>query len=405
MPFVWDVGGGGSMPGLIEPGGDAPAIASGANWDQEPWLDIRANGSSVPHVLDADIVYGLDVAPATATIKLTDDPGLGNNTEIEVWAGAGTNNIIRMSGLYKRRRATSWEPNFTMHVYGKMQRVIEYQQAKGIGIPTFVNQRLPVTGLTVAQLVDGAPQNDQNIILGVLNNIPGVTVDPADIGGTGRLMGRLSWRDLAWRPYEKALPYIQKIDSVCLGYRLYETMAGRLVRSQIFGYPSTISDYVFTEGLDIFESEGERSIVELINGMYVEGYPLGGVAGLLYALVQESNDFQPSSEPHIGQFNSPLIDGINGNSAYINPLDVANWKLTEGNRELVNVSYTTFRDDALFPGRSVAVNFPKAAVTEPTWLQRVEITVRSDPILWQQRVYGYGGGQSSTATWTPPEPF
>jgi hypothetical protein len=401
MPFVSFLGSPSSSPGSIATSFGGPAINLGPSWLQQPFIDvITGSGAHVPGVVSVEIIYGLDIAVSQATVILDRDPLLANNTDVNIICGAGTHNIKRFRGLYKMRESSMWAPRqFRMVCEGKLGLAARYQQTKGLGVPSFINQRIPVVGLGLFDLLQGADPTDQNITLAALNRVPGLDVDPADIHGTGRLFGQFAWRDLTWQPGVYCLNYIQELEKVCLGYRTYEN-PNRIMRTQVFGYPTNVSDATFTEGIDIWEATGQRSILDLVNASYVEGYPVGGIQGLLYAYVVEGNDFQSADQPVTDTFSSPLIDGVNGDTSRPNPTDVANWRLTERNREQVSITLTTFRDDLLFIGRTIAVNVPHAAVTEPVWLQRVEIRASATPALWQQTLIGKGGG--TPGTYTPP---
>lgn len=400
MPFSPFIGDPSAILGASSPSLGAPAISVGASWDQHPFLDVMlADGTHIPNAMTATITYGLDITVSTATVELATNPSLPNNTEIIIVAGAGTNNVRRFRGLYKEQQSVMWPHTFTMSLEGMLSRAARYQQSRGIGLPSFINQKLPVTGLPLSDLLNGSDPTDQNIIVAVLNYVPGLSVDAADIGGTGKLFGRFAWRDLAWQPYQFALDYIQNLDKVCLGWRLFENPF-RIMRSQVFGYPNDAADYSFTEGVDIWDATGGRSIRNLFNAMYVEGYPVGGNPGLLYSFLAEDNDFQSADDPVTETFSSPLIEGVNGDTTYLTPDDVATWKLTEGNREQSNIDLVTFRDDLLFCGRTIAVNIPHAAVTEPVWMRQVVLHVQNEPAMFTQRILGKGGG--TPGSYTPP---
>lgn len=407
MAQVATVGSAGSTLGggvMLSQPVPAPVLGSGA-WRQAPYLTVSTDDDEpVPYVMDATIIYGLDLTVATATVTCSQDPGLPNNTWINVTAGAGLFNQLRFRGLFRRRRVALWPHTFTMQLTGSLSLAARFQQAAGLGIPSFINERLPVTGLSLFQLLGsqdtpaaetnrrafltGQPANDQNIVLAVLTRVPDLIVDPADIGGTGHVFGSLAWRQLSWTPGQTALAYIQNLDKVCLGYRTFETLGGRVVRRQAFGYPTGDAAWSFTEGVDIWDASGDRSIEQLINSAYVEGYAIGGKPGIISGstIGLQGNDFQPANQPYLDTFNSPLIEDTDFAQ------QVAEWRTTEGNRELVEVSLVTFMDYPIEPASTIAVNFPHAGVTEPVWVQRVEIRVSPQPVLFQQNIGGFGGG-------------
>jgi hypothetical protein len=400
MPYISFIGSPGGSLGSVQAGGGSSSISVGLSQLQHPFLQVTAGGTELPHALSATITYGLDITVAQASVELTENPGIANDTEVQIVCGAGTNNIRRFRGRYKERESVMWPHLFTMSLEGMLGNAARHQQARGIELPSFINQKLPITGVPLSELLHGDIPSDENIVRAVLSYVPGLDVDPSDIGGTGKLFGRLSWRDMAWRPTVTALGYISELDKVCLGYRLFENPV-RIMRTQVFGYPSNTADTSFTEGIDIWDATGRRSIRELKNAAYIEGYPIGGVPGLIFAYGAEDNDFQTADQPFVESFSSPLIEGPTGDENYLTAEDVLAWKLTEMNRELVGVDLITIRDDLLFCGRSIAVNVPHSDVTEPVWMQQVTVHVSAiPPATFTQRIIGKGGG--IPGSYTPP---
>jgi hypothetical protein len=404
---------------------------------QQPRIIVTINGTVLQHVLRAHITYGLDIGVAQATVELTEVPIINDYSKfsnVQIFCDAGNSGApasppLRFTGLYLRTEATLNPHVFKLVCAGMLYLAQQYKQASFINAypytdntviaPTFVRQFGIPVGMYPWQnlaflsnlppsvdttkfnfVLDSATApTDQQYILAVLSMVPNLVVEPADIGGTGKLFGVLGYLDLVWPPYRSALEQIQLLDQVCLGYRLFESLAGRIVRSQIFGYPSSVSDTSFTEGIDIWAGQGSRSVEHLINGVLVEGNASPVInEGMIFDYVQQSNPFQPATNPVVEQFQSSLIEtssiliaggqNVNALSTY----DVALWRLAEGNRELVNYTLTTFRDDLLFPGRSIALNAPHMDITEPVWMQHVDITIDSDPVLFEQTITGLGGG-------------
>lgn len=517
------------------------------------------------HVLDVSIIYGFDVQTSSATVSLTEVGGttagqltadFSKYSRVQIFCSADTAGRIwppgtplfngepkRFDGLYLRTEATLDPHVWSMVCRGNLYFADQYRQALftvglTIGVPSTLltpqlGQNVPIgqilfggnyapgesgqpsgfpSGMT---LTSGAAPTDENIFQMILSQVkdsfPGLSFAPADIQGTGRIFGTINWRQMAWPPYMSAIEFLQQWDEVCLGYRLFETMGGRIVRLQVYGYPTIPSgDLValagtvtktagqrtlngsgtafttqvsvgsliqvpgggfvetlsvqtvtsdtllsvnepwvgsasgqtaslatgieFTEGVDIWEGRGSRSVEQLINACYVDGAATPDVqAGLVYAYIQQSNPFQQADltidsdgnvtvtgQPVVEQFSSQWIEGIpldsGGNFAPndptatsnpgdpLNPVDVANWRLAERNRELVNIQFTTFRDDLLWPGLTILVVSPHMALTEPVWLQRVELRMTAQPVSFTQTLYGYGGGLNGYAADLPTPP-
>lgn len=431
MPFTFS----GSIGGALTPG----STGTSTSIVQNPRLVVVAvnQADGLTHtlfdVLNVNIVYGYDVGVSSATIECSEIPNFGglhptlsNYSQIRIYTDAGTpgrvwppgtlvstdgrNIPLRFTGLYLRTEATLNPHVFSLVCRGNLYLAQQFTQSIYAGLP--VTEVLSTAQANVLQytiigerltdLLNGAAATDQNIVLAILQAVvPAITVVPGDIGGTGRLFGSANSRQFAWATYRTALDMIQQWDQVCLGYRTFETLAGRIVRTQVFGYPGNI-DTTFTEGADIWEGTGSRTVEPLINASYVEGATVPNARnGLVYGFLQASNPFQPV--PVIEQFSSAWIEGwstttasdpagVSAPGGILNPIDVAIWRLAERNRELVNVRFVTFRDDLLMPGHTIGVIAPHMALTEPMWLQHVELRVTANPVLWQQTLYCVGGG-------------
>lgn len=396
MAVVSTLGGGGSVlggsAGLGGGGGEGP---TGTNFlIQSPFFRVLAGGEELDGVIGGSVDLGMDIAVPTATVTLLTDPGISHYTEIQIIAGAGQNNIGRFRGLL-RTKGYNLRGEYTLQLRGMLSRAEEYQQPAGDPIISDVEPGLPLRLLIPNDLT-----TDENIVLAALNQVPSLSVDPADIHGTGTVLGGLAEFDLTWNMRQTALDYIQNIDRVSLGYRTFESLDGRIYRVQVFGYPNSNQEHLFQEGYDIWEADGTRTVEQLYNAAYVEGYNLGG-SGIIALQVQESNDFQPESQPHVFQFSSPLIERIEDEELGFgfSCRSVANWLLSEYNREVVRVNLTTFRDWELGPGQTIGVLSPHTGLTEPVFIQHLRI--QFGPRQFIQVVQGLGGGDPGNYA-TPP---
>jgi hypothetical protein len=429
------------------------ALSSQGIFVQVPNLSVTVRGRPVnATLLGATISYGHDIGIATASIEFTAaNIGVGTTTSVNVpgpavvvdptrtldgvnyfdpvvvSAGgdpAGSNyNAVRFTGLYVRTEATMWPGVFQMICKGNLYRATQYYESTvfvgfptaqilGSGYPTGTplvdfddGKGVLVPGLINGQL--GVDTTDQNIIRAILAKVNGLNFDPANIDGTGKVIN-LSYHDATWPPYRSAWDQIQTIDYPFLGFRTFEDLGGTIRRAQIYGYPQPGSMYSpFVEGIHIWEAEGTRSVEQLINASYVEGMSRlmdssTGTVQLVFAYVPQSNPFQGNAQqggtPVVEQFRSPFIESNywlidpNNTENVLHCEEVAGWRLSERNRELVNLTFTTFLDMPIGAGTTILVNIPHAAVTEPLWVQRVEIRVQAQPALFQQTIYGLGGG-------------
>lgn len=401
--------------------------------------------------LSVDITYGLDAATSSCTLELSDNPNVpgvptsnvGEYSLIRVYCSGGStvgnpyndsgtaqynfNGIpLRFTGILLRIEASLWPPTYTLVCRGMLYMASQLRippfliPGTTTVIPAAILENIPIGILlytninTQNPVVNGllpGPSTDVAAITAILQlvvaaavqaKIPGGLIfNPADILGVNSIPGNTAVfgnvvpLEFLWAPYRSAADIINQFDQICLGFRTHDKYSGKIGRSQIFGYPAAASFAQFTEGIDVWEgSSGSRSIEQLCNASFVEGSAVpSGFTGIINAYVQESNPFQPTSLPVIEQFSSPWIEASNLIvTGGLNANDVANWRLTERNRELVTGQWITYRDDILFPGQTVNVNSPHTAVTENVWIQRVQVKLTADPVSFTQTFAGLGGG-------------
>ena len=386
-------------------------------------LDVQMAGSGLnTNLLGATITLSFDQGVSSATLEYAFDPGTPPyNSQVVLTGGTGINDIVRFTGRLKRKRYNLWPPSYSLICRGMLSLADEWKQPNGdtdlAGSPDYGIGGLSLPGLLSAPAGNldyqnwPTPPTDQNIIIAALNQVPGLSAlfDTADIGGTGYFF---PWLDqMLWKARTSALAYIQQLDQTCLGYRLYELGSGRIIRTQIYGYPNNVSDpptadhQDFTEGVDIWDLTADRGIENLINGALVHGYNWGGDAGALLTryLNQESNDFQPSTEPHLAEFSHPLIgQATTGPGPFLSAQEVAEWQTTEGNKEAVTSQLVTFRDTPIMPGRTITINSPNGGISQPMWVRAVHLTWRTNPVLFQQQFDVTGGGAPGEVAYPPP---
>jgi hypothetical protein len=285
MPFSDSPGTVFSGPGNVSPSAyqQSGFLTGPPVWNSRPYAEVRVGGTTVTiGIRSVDISMGLDVSFATATVEFYENPMISQGTEVQIICGAGPFNASRFRGIVRRTRSNLWPHTFSLIVQGMLSLADKYKQSVMAGQPSFITQRLPYAGLSIfdimGQLVDSSDSEavaaaipdlqstDENYIRAVLSYVPGLNVDPADIQGTGHVFGTAAWRDLSWPPYVAALAQCRKLDEVSLGYRLFESLNGRVMRTQVYGYPNNVSDVTFTEGVDVLTAVGDRSIEDLFNG-------------------------------------------------------------------------------------------------------------------------------------------
>jgi hypothetical protein len=232
----------------------------------------------------------------------------------------------------------------------------------------------------------GGPATDEDIVDAVLTLV-GVDLLGGTIGGTGTLMGTVAPGEFTWNENETALEYIQRIDSISLGYRTFESAAGQIYRTQISSRPSGSPDFTFTEGVDIREGHSGRTVQEAYNAARVGGYAVGDFP------------FQGGANPdRVFSFTSSMIERraeISGGDG-ISCEAVALYWLGELNREVVRLTMVTPRADLIGPGQVHLVQAAGGAagrlgIGEKLWVQRVDVELAASGQFSQSITY-IGGG-------------
>jgi hypothetical protein len=391
------------------------------------FLEATLGGLVLENVLSARVSLGFDLGVGEASVVLASEPAEGTyNDVVQISMGAGggdgSNNVVRFTGLLKQYDRTLFPRSVTLVARGALSLAAEYRPFGQDDALT--RQRAGLSGLDLRQLLgEGATATDENIVLGALERAydaapPGIELNIGLIGGTGTNLGTLPPEATVWGTAETALAYIQRIDQSSLGYRTFESINGAIYRAQISGWPGAGTEvYTFVEGLDIFEARSTRTILELKNCARVDGFDYGLGAGYITHIAPGNNDIQGYStdNPQEVHFSTSLAGRILSSSTSglgFSCEEIADYLLTEWNRELVRVTLTTPRDDVIGPGQThmvkanVAITYDDAGVTtnaggtldrlhvgEKLWVQRVDISV--DASGFSQTMTYLGGGTAN----------
>lgn len=394
------------------------------------------NGSALPRILSARASFGWDMQVSEAVIFVPTDPSPGSqlyDSPVVLNMGAGTNNVQRFSGLFRRYDFTLYPRSLGLVCYGRMVRVRDYENSQeGAGSPG---------GLDLVDLLGSGSGTDQAIVQAVLGRVPNFTFTAGNIAGTGVTFGSqittLSPSPFLWRnganpsikvevggKGESALEYISRIDAVSAVYtnstspsgfyRTYEQIGGTTRRALIGSRPRGVADFTFTEGLDIWQGTASRDY-PTANRVYVQGFDyasrsghgMGPVSNLSSSTIQGSNPFM-LTQPFTYTFSSPLIErGLDADTGGgMSCETVANALMLDVNRVTVRAELTTPRDDLIGPGSTVLVQAPGGAVDrlgtgENLWVVHVDVNV-DDNGAFSQRLQCLGGGLPDN--WTPAPP-
>lgn len=356
-----------------------------------------------------------------------------------VTMGAGTNNVVRFNGLFRRFDYTLYPRMVGLVCFGHLVRAQQYENSEQGSVPG---------GLDIVDLLGASTGTDEDIVQAALAKVPNLSFSGGNIGGTGVVWGgagqRIEGSAFMWRAGillttqgfsggkgETALEYIQRWDAVSAVftnstspagfYRLYEQIGGTIRRALLGSRPRGTADFTFTEGVDVEQGNSSREY-PLANRVYVQGAtdPVSNAPlnNLLSSTIQSSNDFMPSTEQHTYTFSSPMLerdldanpislnDGSAGPSTGMSCETVANALMLETNRETVRCTFTTFLDYLIGPGNTVLVQAAggipdRFGIGENLWVMHVDNSVGTDG-HYSQSLQCLGGGLPDSYTSAPP---
>lgn len=397
-----------------------------------PFLAATLNGVALPNILSARCSFGYDMQVSEATVYVPVSPGFQlYDQNLVLRQGAGTNNVTRFDGLFRKYDYTLYPRMLGLVCYGHLIRAQQYENSQQGAVPG---------GLELNDIIGATTSTDQAAVVAALNRVPGLSFSAGNIGGTGVVFGGVRnasnpfgpspwfWRSGSFRTTEQfsgskgetALEYCQRWDAVSAVYtnntapsgfyRLYEQVGGTIRRSLLGSRPRSVIDFTFTEGIDIWQGSSSREY-PIANRVYVQGFDtglIGPVSNILSTTIQSNNPFMPQSEQHTFTFSSPMIERPLDSSPGIGMSceTVANALMLDVNRETVRCDFTTTRDDLIGPGSTVLVQGPGGApdrlgIGEPLWVTHVDVSVDTDG-SFSQRLSCLGGGLPDAYTPAPP---
>lgn len=342
---------------------------------------VTLGGNALDNVISFHWSLGYDQAVGTASVVCATEPGGDYYDEVNIVVDG----VVRWSGLLYSVDRTLYPRSISLNCKGRLQLASDYKLQQ-----TFTPEE---KGLKIADLTGTDSATDEQIVSAVFNRI-GESLGPGgSIEGTGTVLGTVAPDAFVWSVSDTALSYIQKIDSVSLGYRTFESAAGAIFRRQISSRPTGSPDYEFTEGVDIVDGSSSRTVEDAYGAIHVGGYSVGdyldprvwfvsagGPVARTFSFSSEMIERRADSSPGLG----------------LSTESVANYWLSELNREFVKVSLKTPRSDVFGPGQIHRVTGlgggeDRLGVSETLWLQRCDGELRSDGGFSQSLQY-LGGG-------------
>lgn len=368
-------------------------------------LNVVFAGNALADVLSARGQVEADGGWPTCSVFVTAKPTVGNEEDdIQVTAGAG-NNVVRFTGKLRRFRTSGFPKALEMVCMGSLAYAAEWAPAENLvydqAVAAFVSEDA-VTGVDFGV-------SDQQLIAAVLERVPRLagTYTLGDIGGTGIALGNLAPEAFLWRAGTSAWSYIQQLDRATL-YRTYQTQDGTVRRIKMIGHPNSTSDFTLDESDVLDGSTGNRDTERTRNAVTVLGYDYGDDKGGPVANFDGTygaNDFLgDASNPatrYPEEFNSPLIesgtqeDGTPDGTEGLNAHDIAEQVLLDVNKEFVEATVLSWRDDTHGPGLTCLLDcVNRLAIGEPMWVQGYSWEISEDG--WQATYRLSGGGLEQT---------
>lgn len=347
-------------------------------------LLVTAGGHIVPNAISATASIGYDMNYAQATVTLAGiQPDMTYYDTVEIVVSAGGDTHQWFSGLLVQVEFNLYPRTVTLQCRGRMYMLDQFKLQGDIN---------PADGAVFLDDITGGPATDQTIVSTVIDTV-GLSLNGGSIGGTGTVMGTVAPEEFGWKAGESALSYIQRIDSISLGYRTFESTGGSIFRSQVSSVPSGTTDVSFTEGVDIVEGKNTRSVTEAFNAVRVGGYAVGDFNDPRVWYETGSNDVVIGTQVY--SFSSPMIERRAESSPGqgISCEAMAGYWLGEVNREIIKLSMTTPRNDNIGPGQIHRINNgQRLGIPERLWVQHVDKTYSASGAVSQNMTYIGGGG-------------
>lgn len=328
----------------------------------------------------------------TCSVFVTAKPATGNEEDtLIVVAGAG-NNVTRFTGRVRRFRPSAFPKGIEIVAMGTLAYAAEWAPAEDL----IFDDEFP-SGAT-----------DQALVAWALGFVPGVSYVGANIEGTGITLGLEAPEAFDWRAGVSAWQYVQQLDRATL-YRTYQQRDGTIRRVQMIGHPSSTTTTFTLANLDILEgSTGDRNTEQTRNAAIVRGHDYGDNLGPVLGMAYGANDFQgdgtTASLRHPEDFSSDLIedgsddDGTPLGYGGIDAQDIADAILNDVNKEFVDASVQSWRDDTHGPGQTCLLNsLDRLAIGEKMWVRAYAWEVSDG---WTSTYTLSGGGLEQP--YTPP---
>ena len=355
-------------------------------------LEVTFAGVELADVLSARGQVSADGGWPTCSVFVTVKPTVGNE-EDTISVTAGTSNIgVRFVGRVRRFRPSAFPKSMEMLAMGTLAYAAEWAPSEDI----FFDEVFP-SGAT-----------DQAIVQWALHFVPGVTYTSGNIGGTGTTLGVSAPEAFDWSAGTSAWSYVQQLDRATQ-YRTYQTHDGTIRRVQMIGHPSSETPQFTLANEDVLDgSSASRNTEQTRNAALVRGHDYGDGTGPVLGAAYSANIRGDGSDPATRfpeEFSSNLIedgndeDGVPVGEHGLNAQAIAEVILSDVDKEFVEASIRTWRDDLHGPGMTCTLDtLDRLAINEIMWVQDYAWEVSDQG--WMA-TYGLTGG-GLPQDYTPP---
>jgi hypothetical protein len=358
---------------------------------------VTFGGVALTDVISVRGQVSADSGWPTCSVFVTAKPAVGNQEDdLEVVAGAG-NNVVRFTGKVRRFRPSAFPKGVEIVATGTLAYADEWAPAADLDGNGYIFDDEFPSGAT-----------DQTLVAWALGFVPGISYVGADIQGTGIVLGTEAPEAFDWKPGTSAWQYVQQIDRATL-YRTYQQRDGTIRRVQMIGHPSSTATTFTLADQDILEgSTGDRNTEQTRNAAIVRGHDYGDNLGPVLGMAYGANDFQGDGATtalrHPEEFSSDLIEdgsddtGVPLGYGGIDAQDIADAILNDVNKEFVEASVQSWRDDTHGPGQTCLLDcLDRLAIGEKMWVRGYSWEVGDG---WTATYNLSGGGLEQP--YTPP---
>jgi hypothetical protein len=357
---------------------------------RQPILTVSVNGIPLSEVISARCQIGYTLSIAQAEVELPSLPeGLVPFDTVEVFMGATEATIeVRFTGYVTQIENELYPKAVKLTCRGNLQKAETYAAMTDVDMTSYAYYL--INGGTFGHTDETMVSTILYIVGLTTGYTPSGETPYTGIGGTGTMLGKtVPFVNTAftWNTGESGLSFIQKLDSVCLGYCTFELADGSIVRQQISALPAVSASKTFTEHVDIYRATALDTILEAKNRIKVSGWQRNNntdaakneatadAENYWFNILSGSTQWYVQHSLSSAMIEGSLIDGVD--PAGLECQAVADWQLAELNVRRLRVNLTTPRDDNIAPGATIAINSPTrlGITTQNFWVQEVACEV------------------------------